>query len=202
MKYSPPDSFEKIAHPDFFYLDMTSFKDIGVYPEADKDLFDEIKAVLNIEFPEATFDKRTICNQWRRINNSKPIHVKISKELADILQLFYNIIHFYQVNSTIIQELKNSFDINTISPPTFKTVDLLGWVAKTLALKNKNVSFACALVLLHEMNKQKLFSKYHYAIFLLLFKKILSDAKIVPFSYPLIREINIDMLSTYNFYEL
>lgn len=194
MKYSPPENFEKIANPEFSYLDTLMFMEVSNFSEDENDLVSEIHAILSIEFPDDTFDKRTIKNQWSRINNSKPIHANISKKLADILQLSYNIIHFYQVNPTIIPELKSSFDINIISSRSSEAVDLFGWIATNLALKNKNVSFACALVLLHEMNKQKLFSQYHYAIFLLLFKKILSDAKIVPFSYPIIREININKL--------
>lgn len=202
MKYQPPDEFNAIAYPEFSCLDTMFFADIGSYPEVEKDLVEEIEAVLKIEFPDVTFDKRTICNQWRRVNDSKPFHAKTSKELADILRLSYNIIRFYHVNPTIILELKNSFGVNIISSRTSEAVDLFGWGEKTLALKKKNVSFACALVLLLEMTKKKLFSKYHYAIFLLLFKKILSDTQIVPFSYPIIREININKLAEYDLNKL
>ena len=72
MKYQPPDEFNAIAYPDFSCLDTMFFADIGSYPEVEIDLVEEIEAVLNIEFPDVTFDKRTICNQWRRVNDSKP----------------------------------------------------------------------------------------------------------------------------------
>ena len=202
MKYSPPDNFKKIANPEFSHLDTLMFMEVSNFSEDENDLVSEIYAILEIEFPDDTFDKRTICNQWRRINNSKPVHAKISKKLADILQLFYNITHYYNINATIVRELKNSFNIDVIFPLTSEIAGLFEWVANTLALKNKNFSFACALVLLLELTKQKFFSEYNDAIALLLFKKILSDAQIVPFSYPIVREININKLSKYDLYKL
>ena len=202
MKYSPPENFEKIANPEFSHLDTLMFMEVSNFSEDENDLVSEIYAILEIEFPDDTFDKRTVCNQWRRINNSKPVHAKISKKLADILQLFYNITHYYNTNATIVRELKHSFNIDVISPLTSEIAGLFEWVANTLALKNKNFSFACALVLFLELTKQKFFSEYNDAIALLLFKKILSDAQIVPFSYPIVREININKLSKYDLYKL
>ena len=47
MKYSPPENFEKIAYPDFSYLDTIFFMDISDYPISQKKF-------LSITHPEKT----------------------------------------------------------------------------------------------------------------------------------------------------
>ena len=70
MKYSPPENFEKIANPEFSYLDTLMFMVVSNFSEDENDLVSEIYAILEIEFPDDTFDKRTICHQWRRSGHS------------------------------------------------------------------------------------------------------------------------------------
>ena len=43
------------------------FMEVSNFSEDENDLVSEIYAILEIEFPDDTFDKRTICNQWRNV---------------------------------------------------------------------------------------------------------------------------------------
>lgn len=194
MKYQPPSEFEKIANPDFSYFDTVMFMGISDLSKNENDLVSEIHAILDIEFPDDTFDKRTIKNQWHKYFEKQKFHVNVPTKIKEILKLTKAILYDYDTQPDLPYILKQIFDIEQLNCEDWRAVDLLEWYYKKSKSKNKDVLFACALVLLYELLHRELFSKYNTSIALLIFKKVLSDAKIIPLSYPFIKEINIDLL--------
>lgn len=199
MNYNPPDEFKKMAFPVYSYVDTVMFSCIANSPENGDDLFSEIFALLTEEFPDRSFDKRSVKKQWQRILDGENIYANTDKHVIDILQLTKWIIDFGEIRPTFVSELKNNgLGIVLNNPEEVAEIYLLEWAWETLKKKNKTESFACAVTTLHHILSKKPFSKFNKVIAFLLFKKMLCIANIAPFSYPIVCELNGTDLAKFN----
>ena len=83
--------------------------------ENENDLVSEIHAISDIEFPDDTFDKRTIKNQWRKYFENQKFHANVPGKIKEILKLTKAILYDYDTQPDLPYILKQIFDIEQLN---------------------------------------------------------------------------------------
>lgn len=210
VMYTPSPDFEKFLKEflQYEYQRVPFFlPQIPSAMETDDLMVEEIVALLEHQFPNDSFDKRTIRNKWLKYLDEDIITPSCPKNVASMLQL---VRHVYE-NGDINIEYLNTMRMK-IQPYTDNAFGKFGYqknqeFTKTLlaftffGCKDESYVYVYAVNFLHEIIRHKPFEEWNDIFGFLIFKKILAQFSKISFCCPIATGIiaNYPQLSKVNF---